>query len=76
MADDNTTNDNLISEILKSLRDHPDADQALVEILAEHIVKIDTANTAVDDAADVIEKLALAACPRNTSPQRTSSYLH
>ena len=59
MADDNTTNDNLISEILKSLRDHPDADQALVEILAEHIVKIDTANTAVDDAADVIEKLAL-----------------
>ena len=57
MADDNTTNDNLISEILKSLRDHPDADQALVEILAEHIVKIDTANTAVDDAAGRYRKI-------------------
>ena len=59
MDDDNTTNHNLITEIVKALREHPDADQGLVEILAEHIVKLDTTNTAVDDAADAIGKLAL-----------------
>ena len=59
MTYENTINDNLIAEIVKSLRDNPEADQALVEILAEHILKIDTVNTAVDDAMDVIDKLAL-----------------
>ncbi len=59
MADDNLTNDNLITEIVKSLRDSPEADRALVEILAAHILRIDTASTAVDDAAVVIKNLAL-----------------
>ena len=59
MGDDSTTNDNLISEIVQLLRDKTDADQALIEILAEHIVKIDTADTAVDDAVKAIEKLAV-----------------
>ena len=59
MGDDSTTKDNLISEIVQLLRDKTDADQALIEILAEHIVKIDTAGTAVDDAVKAIEKLAV-----------------
>ena len=59
MGDDSTTNDNLISEIVQLLRDKTDADQALIEILAEHIVKIDTADTAVDDAVEAIEELAV-----------------
>ena len=59
MGDDSTTKDNLISEIVQLLRDKTDADQALIEILAEHIVKIDTADTAVDDAVKAIEKLAV-----------------
>ena len=59
MDDDNTTNHNLITKIVKALREHPHADQGLVEILAEHIVKLDTTNTAVDDAADAIGILAL-----------------
>ena len=59
MAQDDITNTDLIAVIIKSLRDHPDTDQALVEILAEHIVNIDQADTAVDNAADVIVKLAL-----------------
>ena len=59
MGDDSTTNDNLISEIVQLLRDNTDADQALLEILAEHIVKIDTADTAVDNAVEAIEALAV-----------------
>ncbi len=59
MAQDDITNTDLITVIVKSLRDQPDTDQALVEILAEHIVNIDQADTAVDNAADVIVKLAL-----------------
>ena len=59
MDGESTTNDNLISDILKLLRDNTAADQTLVEILHEHIVKIDATDTAVDDAADAIEKLAL-----------------
>ena len=59
MGDDSTTNDDLISEIVQLLRDKTDADQALIEILAEHIVKIDTADTAVDDAVSAIEELAV-----------------
>ena len=59
MGDDSTTNDNLISEIVQLLCDKTDADQALIKILAEHIVKIDTADTAVDDAGEAIEELAV-----------------
>ena len=59
MADENSTNDDLISEIVKSLRANPEADQALVEVLVEHILKLDAADTAVDGAAVVIEELAL-----------------
>ena len=59
MAQDDLTNTDLITVIVKSPRDHPDTDQALVEILAEHMVNIDQVDTAVDDAADVIVKLAL-----------------
>ena len=59
MAQDDLTNTDLITVIVKPLRDHPDTDQALVEILAEHMVNIDQVDTAVDDAADVIVKLAL-----------------
>ena len=51
MADENSTNDDLISEIVKSLRANPEADQALVEALVEHILKLDAADTAVDGAA-------------------------
>ena len=59
MGNDSTSNDNLISEIVELLRASTDADQSVVEILAEHIVKIDMADTAVDDAAVAIEQLAL-----------------
>ena len=59
MADENPTNDDLISEIVKSLRASPEADQVLVELLTEHILKLDAADTAVDGAAVVIEELAL-----------------
>ena len=59
MAYDKTTNAHLITDIVRSLRDNPEADQALIEILAEHLLKISTTNTAVDDAAGAIEKLAL-----------------
>ena len=66
MVDETVTNDNLITEIVRSLRDKPEADQTLVEILAEHILKIDPANTAVDDAAGAVEKLALERGELNT----------
>ena len=66
MDDETVTNDNLITEIVRSLRDNPEADQTLIEILAEHILKIDAANTAVDDAAGVVEKLALERGELNT----------
>ena len=59
MGNDSTSNDNLISEIVELLSASTDADQSVVEILAEHIVKIDMADTAVDDAAVAIEQLAL-----------------
>ena len=59
MADENPTNDDLISEIVKSLRASPEADQVLVELLTEHILKLDAADPAVDGAAVVIEELAL-----------------
>ena len=66
MVDETVTNDNLITKIVRSLRDNPIADQTLVEILAEHILKIDAANTAADDATDAIEKLALERGELNT----------
>ena len=59
MDDNATTNGDLISKIVKSLREQSDADQDLVEILAEHIVRIDAAKSAVEGAAEAIEKLAL-----------------
>ena len=66
MVDETVTNDNLITEIVRSLRDNPEADQTLIEILAEHILKIDAANTAADDAAGAVEKLALERGELNT----------
>ena len=66
MVDETVTNDNLIAEIVRSLRDNPGADQTLVEILAEHILKIDAANTAVDDATGAVEKLTLERGELNT----------
>ena len=66
MVDETVTNENLIENIARSLRDNPEVDQTLVEILAEHILKIDTANTAVDDAAGAVEKLALERGELNT----------
>ena len=66
MVDETVTNDNLITKIVRSLRDNPIADQTLVEILAEHILKIDAANTAADDATDAVEKLALERGELNT----------
>ena len=66
MVDETVTNENLIANIAKSLRDDPEADQTLVEILAEHILKIDSPNTAVDDAAGAVEKLALERGELNT----------
>ena len=59
-------NEDLITEILRSIRDNPEADQILVAILAEHILTIDTATTAVDDAAGAIERLALERGEVNT----------
>ena len=66
MASENITNENLITEIVRSIRDNPEADQTLVEILAKHILKIDTTKTAVDDAAGAIERLALERGGLNT----------
>ena len=66
MASENINNEDLITEILRSIRDNPEADQTLVEILADHILKIDTANTAIDDAAGAIERLALERGELNT----------
>ena len=59
MADENPANDDLISEIVKSLHSNPEADQALVQLLAEHILNLDAPNAAVDGVASLIEKLAL-----------------
>ena len=56
----------LITKIVRSLRDNPIADQTLVGILAEHILKIDAANTAAYDATDAVEKLALERGELNT----------
>ena len=58
MTDETITNDDLIASIVKSLQDNPGSDQALVGILAEHVLKIDFGNSAVDDAATAIERLA------------------
>ena len=66
MASENITNEDLITEILRSIRDNPEVDQTLVEILADHILKIDTANIAIDDAAGAIERLALERGELNT----------
>ena len=66
MSDETVTNDSLITEIVRSLHDNTEADQTLIEILAEHILKIGAANTAVDDAADAVEKLALERGELNT----------
>ena len=66
MVDETATNDNLITEIVRSLRCNPEADQTLVEILAEHILKSDAANSAVDDATGAVEKLALERGELNT----------
>ena len=65
MADENISNDDLVTKIVRSLRDNPEADQTLIEILAEHLLKIDTANTAIDDATNSIEKLALERVEQN-----------
>ena len=66
MVDETVTNNNLITKIVRSLHDNPIADQTLVEILAEHILKIDAANTAADDATGAVEKLALERGELNT----------
>ena len=58
MNDGNPTNDKFVADITDSLRNDPDADNFLIDILADHILKIDPANNAVADAANLIEKLA------------------
>ncbi len=58
MNDENPTNDKIVADITDSLHNNPDADSLLIDILANHIVKINPANNAVADAANLIEKLA------------------
>ncbi len=66
MSDGNSSNDDLVTEIVRSLRGNPEADQALIEILAEHILKTDPVDTAVDDAFSSIDNLALERGETNT----------
>ena len=58
MTDETITNDDLIASIVKSLQDNLGSDQVLVGILAEHVIRIDPGDSAVDDAATAIERLA------------------
>ena len=54
-----STNANLINEIVSSLRELEDGDSELTEILAEHLLTISPASNAVEKASDDIAKLAV-----------------
>ena len=58
MEDEIPTTEQLIAGIIENLRTDPDADLDLTNILAKHIVKIDTQNSAAADAVMLIENLA------------------
>lgn len=58
MGDEISGNHELVTNMIEALRSDPHADQRLVEILAEHIVKQHPAGNAVTDAAGLIEQLA------------------
>ena len=63
MEEDNATttageHEELIAKTLDALRGESETDIGLLDILAAHIVKLDPAGTAVDDALKAVETLA------------------
>ena len=60
--DDSITNqattDQLVTNMVSSLRDDDQLDAALLDILTENIVKLAPAETAINDAVKAIEALA------------------
>ena len=58
MDDGIPTTEQLVSDIIEELRANPDTDQVLIDILSEHVVKMDPKSSAVADAATLIENLA------------------
>lgn len=57
-VDPDSTNANLITDIVSSLRELNDADEELTEILVEHLLTVSPQHDAVKIAADAIEQLA------------------
>ena len=58
MDDGIPTTEQLVADIIEDLRANQDADQVLIDILSEHVVKMDPKSGAVSDAATLIENLA------------------
>ena len=58
MSQKRLSNEELIEGIVDSLRDSPNTDLSLLEILVEYVLDIDVESKATDNAADAIEKLA------------------
>ena len=58
MVEDSSTNERLLNKIAEDLRNNPEIDQELGDILITHILAADPANTALDAAQDAIETLA------------------
>ena len=63
MEEDNATtnaeeHEKLIAKTLGALREESETDVDLVDILSAHIVRLDPAGTAVDDALKAVETLA------------------
>ena len=58
MHNNSTTNEDFIERIVSDLRERPDTDHDLLEILAQHILKADVSKTALEDAVNAITTLA------------------
>ena len=58
VQDNSISNEDFIARVAADLRESLDTDHDLVEILTQHILKVEVSNTAVEDAVDAITTLA------------------
>lgn len=58
MHNDISSNEDLIARVIEDLRTRSETDSDLLEILVEHILRLDVNPNAIEDAVAAIEKLA------------------